>query len=89
MLRQALKPRGRVVFVDDGPRKAEIETPLPGADPNIVRRELADGTVHRAVKVLHEPQELMAALAALGWTANVRASGPYHVIGEATPRDAD
>ncbi|MFE3206061.1 class I SAM-dependent methyltransferase [Embleya sp. NPDC059237] len=89
MLRQAPKPGGRVVFVDDGLRKAEIETLLPGADPTVVGRELVDGTVYRAVKVLHEPQELMAALEALGWTANVRDSGPHHVIGEATPRDAD
>jgi demethylmenaquinone methyltransferase/2-methoxy-6-polyprenyl-1,4-benzoquinol methylase len=43
-----------------------------------VARRLADGSEHRAVKVLWEPAELTARLRALGWDASVRDEGPFY-----------
>ncbi len=51
----------------------------------IVRRRLADGREFRVVKVLHEPGELEAALAAAGFsTAEVTATPRFFVLGRAT-----
>jgi len=72
-----LAPGGRVLFVDEAAHGLWDEDWID-RDGGIVRRPLRDGSVHRAVKVLWRPEDLAAALAALGWTASVQASGPFY-----------
>ncbi len=72
-----LRSDGRVFFVDEGRhflwREDWIDEPA-----GIVRRQLGDGTVHRAVKVLWATSELESRLRSLGWTASVDAAGPFY-----------
>jgi demethylmenaquinone methyltransferase/2-methoxy-6-polyprenyl-1,4-benzoquinol methylase len=72
----ALKPGGRVMFVDDAYRtEGEL---IEGAASSTVRRRLEDGTGFRAVKVPHTPEALERKLAELGWEISVRrTSGPF------------
>lgn len=81
---KAVAPGGRVIFIDDGPRKMELEDPLL-ALPEAVCRRLSDGRAHRAVKVLYHPQDLEYRLTELGWRTEVMMSGLYHVIGVTVP----
>jgi len=37
-IRQVVTPGGRVVFIDDGPRKMELEDPLPAIPEAVCRR---------------------------------------------------
>ncbi len=43
-----------------------------------MRRTLVDGTPHRAVKVLWEPDALARRLAEIGWDASVTREGPFY-----------
>lgn len=72
-----LAPRGRIFFVDEGLHFLWREDWIDEA-AGIVRRHLADGTAHRAVKVLWKPLELEARLREMGWDASVRAEGPFY-----------
>lgn len=73
----ALKPDGRVLFIDDGYR-TEDEL-IEGAESSTIRRTLGDGSTYRIVKVPHEPAELEAELRRLGWDIAVHAtSGPFY-----------
>lgn len=70
-----LQPDGRVFFADDG-----LVTPDEVIDgSHTIRRRLNDGTTHRVQKVSHEPAELEARLARLGWRIGVtRTAGPFY-----------
>ena len=51
---------------------------IEGEASSTIRRRLNDGSAHRAVKVPHDPAELEARLAGLGWSITVaRTSGPF------------
>jgi demethylmenaquinone methyltransferase/2-methoxy-6-polyprenyl-1,4-benzoquinol methylase len=76
---------GRVFFVDESSH-AEWQEDWIDEEAGIVRRTLQDGSVHRAVKVLWEPDELGARLAELGWDARVTVEGPFY-WGTALRRD--
>lgn len=89
LLRWALAPGGCVVFLDDSPPKAEIEEPVTGAKVPTVRRTLADGSQHLAVKVLHDAPGLTSQLNALGWEAHIEPIDAYHFAGIARPREGE
>lgn len=73
----ALKPDGRVLFVDDGHRTADEL--IEGAESTTIRRTLGDGSAFRIVKVPHAPAELEARLRSLGWDIAVHATrGPFY-----------
>jgi len=73
----ALKPGGRVLFVDDGYRTEEEL--IEGPNSSTISRTVADGTAYRLVKVPHAPAELEAELRRLGWDIAVKAtSGPFY-----------
>jgi len=72
-----LAPAGRVLFVDEGRHFLWREDWIDERG-GIVRRTLGDGSAHRAVKVLWQPEELEARLAELGWEASVTAEGPFY-----------
>jgi demethylmenaquinone methyltransferase/2-methoxy-6-polyprenyl-1,4-benzoquinol methylase len=72
MVADALAPGGRVVMVDDGIRDASgVEHFETGPDGSGAERHLADGRAFSIVKVAHAPNELIASLGRLGWTATV------------------
>jgi len=85
MLRGALAPGGRVLFVHTGPEEAGVERFVPGASLPMVERQLRDGTVHRVVKMLYDPMDLEVRLAAIGWTADISAVGGTLFPGTAVP----
>jgi demethylmenaquinone methyltransferase/2-methoxy-6-polyprenyl-1,4-benzoquinol methylase len=77
MVRDCLKPSGRVFFVDDNARTPEEL--VYGEESSVIERRLRDGTAHRAVKVPHQPADLQARLQDLGWDVTVRAArGPFY-----------
>jgi trans-aconitate methyltransferase len=77
LVRDCLRPAGRVLFVDDGFRTPEEL--IEGERSAVIRRSLVDGTSFRAVKVPHTPQALQARLAELGWDIEVnQATGPFY-----------
>jgi SAM-dependent methyltransferase len=87
-----LAPGGQVFFCDDAPG-VEGRRSNPGRDaldgPAFAhRRRLHDGREYTIVKVLHEPNELTASLAELGWDADVRLSGEefYYGLARLNPR---
>lgn len=85
MVRSALAPGGRVVFIDnaghDGvwpPEGSESQ------DPVQVRTDLNSGEVRRIVKIYYEPEELAQRLRTIGWTADVVATDRFFILGTAT-----
>ncbi len=79
----ALKPGGRVFFVDSRytPDSTAVDHWLPDRGDGVVERKLNDGQRFRIVKIFHEPTELSARLSALGWDIGVRASGEHFYWG--------
>jgi SAM-dependent methyltransferase len=75
LVADCLKPGGRVFAIDELPAVAAVEHPAADQPAPAVHREVADGQVFRAVKVLYAPDELRARLEALGWTADVTTVG--------------
>ncbi|MBQ0866368.1 class I SAM-dependent methyltransferase [Streptomyces sp. RK75] len=86
LLRDALRPGGHVVFLDDGPAKVQLEEPLASDGSPLVLRRLRDGAKHCAVKVLYGADELAGVLAELSWEARVRMVDGHHLAGCATWR---
>ncbi len=70
LVARALKPDGRVAFVDDAFRTADEL--IEGERSSTIRRELGDGTAFRAVKVPHTPESLQRRIEALGWQVAVK-----------------
>jgi 2-polyprenyl-3-methyl-5-hydroxy-6-metoxy-1,4-benzoquinol methylase len=85
ILRQSLTPAGEVIFVDEHVSQARHEQ--PAADPELVTRDLSDGTRHQIVKVFLDPPRLAAHLDALGWDCELTVDGEDWVIGRARPRE--
>ena len=54
LMRWALRPGGCIVYLDDSTAKAEIEEFVAETRVPTVRRKLADGSQHLAVKVLYD-----------------------------------
>ncbi len=84
----ALRPGGRVMFVDDAYRTPEEL--IEGEESSTVERRLEDGTPYRAVKVPHTPSDLEHRLEQLGWRIEVSSTsaGPfYYGVGGRSPPD--
>lgn len=65
---RALRPGGRAIMLDEAPAREDLETVLDG---HVATRTLLDGSQHQIVKIFYRPDELVAELAGLGWTATV------------------
>lgn len=75
----ALKPGGRVVFIDSARVSASA---VPAAVPDgIQRRELNDGRSFDIVKMFYKPQELRDKLLGLGWRCEVGGTDNYFIYG--------
>ena len=71
LVRSCLAPSGRAFFIDN---RTDPEPGTRPSDPYIVEylpdlqvRRLNDGSEHRVVKVMYEPDELEALVRAEGW----------------------
>lgn len=83
LVRAALRPGGRAVFVDSGPAALGRAR---GAATDRTVRSVADGREFRIVKRIYDPAALTAELAELGFTAHVETTpGGAFILGEATP----
>ena len=70
LVAECLKPTGRVAFVDDAHRTSEEL--INGAESEVIRRTLNDGSTFKAVKVPHTPNRLEEQLRDNGWDVRVR-----------------
>jgi ubiquinone/menaquinone biosynthesis C-methylase UbiE len=76
MVRRALKPDGRVAFIDDAYRTPDEL--IDGEDSSTILRRLNDGTEFRAVKVPHTAESLQRRIEQLGWNIEVtQLPGPF------------
>ncbi len=84
LVADALRPDGRVFFVDDAYRTADEL--VFGEGSEMVRRRLRDGSEFNVVKSPHEPVVLERRLRALGWQISVRAASPPFFWAQGTRR---
>lgn len=82
LVRRALKPDGRVFFVDEKEGAWRMEEALHEEfieHPSVplVRRPGDEGKSYRVIKVFWDPSELATRLGTLGWNVKVGTSGPF------------
>lgn len=84
MVRAALRPGGRVFFVDS--LRTELSTAsdhvLPAEGDIIAERKLNDGSRYSIYKIFYHPPHLQARLEALGWHATVTSTESFFLYGE-------
>ena len=86
LVRRALRPGGRVFFVDSlAEQGATARDQAPLDDSGVARRRLNDGREFDIVKVYYEPTSLERRLRTLGWAGWIRASGRHFVYGTVAP----
>ena len=84
-VRLALKPNGRVFFVDSLLEQTSTARDHEQVDNSgTVRRRLNDGREFSIVKVFYEPALLEQRLADCGWEGWVRSTGQFFVYGSVT-----
>lgn len=82
MVRRALKPAGRVFWVDSLLDQSSTAKNHGALDTSgVTRRRLNDGREYRVVKVFYEPQDLERKLEQLGFRGFARSSGSYFHYG--------
>ncbi|MEW6753379.1 MAG: class I SAM-dependent methyltransferase [Candidatus Latescibacterota bacterium] len=85
-VRGALRPGGRVFFVDSLLESGSAAIDHRPPDPSgLSERKLNDGRTFTIVKVFYEPGLLEQRLADLGWHGSVRAAGPHFLYGCVQP----
>ena len=82
-VRSALKPNGRVFFVDSLLEETSTAKDHHRIDDEsgVVRRKLNDGREFDIVKVFYRPEQLERLLAELGWTGKVCSAGKFFYYG--------
>ena len=87
LVRSCLNPNGCVFFLDSRYEKTSTAADhhLEGENATTTRRRLNDGREFRIVKVFHQPDDLAARLAALGWDVTVQTTPTYFLYGTGTP----
>lgn len=83
MVARALRPGGRVLFIDSArtDRSTAADHRLPGADESTMTRRLDDGREFQIVKRFYDPGALESELAALGWAFQVATTGEFFIHG--------
>jgi demethylmenaquinone methyltransferase/2-methoxy-6-polyprenyl-1,4-benzoquinol methylase len=86
VVRDALRPGGRVFFVDSHSPSmpASARNPRSPEDAAVELRRLDDGREFRVVKLFHRPETLQGTLVSLGWSGAVRATERHFVYGALT-----
>ncbi|MGZ3668081.1 MAG: class I SAM-dependent methyltransferase, partial [Ktedonobacterales bacterium] len=87
LVRSAVKPRGRVFFLDSlyNDSSTARDHRLEGGDATTLTRRLNDGETFRIVKVFYQPAELAARLKARGWEIAVESTPNYFLYGFGNP----
>ncbi len=87
-VRSALRPDGRVFFIDsdrhDHSTATDDRLPAPGDD--VMTRRLNDGQEFRVIKRYYAPRRLEHRLAELGWRVGVHRTGEFFIHGTGAPR---
>lgn len=86
MVRRALRPSGKVFFVDTLAAPDATARDQHVEPDGIVERRLNDGRTFRIVKIFYEPAGLAALLTDLGWAAAVKATPNFFVYGAVANR---
>ncbi|HWS82418.1 MAG TPA: class I SAM-dependent methyltransferase [Rubrobacter sp.] len=83
LVRSALRPGGRVFFVDSLRTETWAEKESAGRGPrdHTTLRRLNDGREFSIVKVFYDPVELEARLAGMGWRISVRTTEKHLLYG--------
>ncbi|MFC1735920.1 class I SAM-dependent methyltransferase [Candidatus Hydrogenedentota bacterium] len=87
MVRAALKPGGRVFFVDSLEiQESTARNHAPINDSGIVERKLNDQRTFNIVKVFHDPDKLKRQLEGLDWAGNIQTTGKFFYYGCMAPK---
>jgi SAM-dependent methyltransferase len=83
MVGSALRPSGRVLFIDSArtERSKAVDHVMPDAGDVTEARRLDDGQEFRIVKRYYDPRGLESELASLGWTFHVATTGEFFIHG--------
>jgi demethylmenaquinone methyltransferase/2-methoxy-6-polyprenyl-1,4-benzoquinol methylase len=85
-VRTAVKPGGRVFFVDSLLEQASTARDHDRLDESgTVKRRLNDGREFEIVKVFYDPAVLERRLTETGWQGWVRSTGTFFLYGSLTP----
>jgi demethylmenaquinone methyltransferase/2-methoxy-6-polyprenyl-1,4-benzoquinol methylase len=81
-VRGALKPDGRVFFIDSLGLESMTAKDQTLNDPQtfISRRRLNDGQEFRIIKIFYDSADLMQPLHALGWQMSVQTTAHYFLL---------
>jgi len=84
LVRSALKPKGRVFFVDSlpNPEARAKNRPLAKSVADLQTRYLNDGRSFEIVKRFFDPDQLSESLASLHWQANIQTTDNFFLYGE-------
>ena len=86
MVRKALKPNGRVFFVDSlFNQESTARNHIALNQQGYSERKLNDGRSYRVVKIFYEPTELEKSLQSLGWSGSVHSTTNYFFHGLVYP----
>ena len=88
LVRCAIRPGGRVFFVDSLGAETWAEKERLGRAPrdHTTLRRLNDGREFRIVKIFYDPEELSSRLHDLGWDIRVRTTDNHLLYGFGEPR---
>jgi len=89
MVKDSLKPNGRVFFVDSlfdhtSPATNHIALHQNGYS----ERKLNDGRIYQVVKVFHEPVQLEKSLQELGWSGRINSTSTHFIYGSLCPKNS-
>lgn len=73
----ALRPAGRVFFIDELRDAWRYEDVVAAGDTPVVHRSLLDGRRFRVVRVFWNPRDLASQLLQLGWQTQVHPTGAF------------
>jgi ubiquinone/menaquinone biosynthesis C-methylase UbiE len=87
-VRAALRPRGRVLFIDSArtDRSTAADHHLPGENQQTMTRRLDDGREFQIVKRFYDPAWLRRELDELGWEFEIGSTGEFFIYGIGTPK---
>jgi demethylmenaquinone methyltransferase/2-methoxy-6-polyprenyl-1,4-benzoquinol methylase len=86
MVKEALKPNGRVFFVDSlSTQESTARNHAALNQQGYSERKLNDGRTYRVVKIFYEPAQLQKSLQNLGWSGNVYYTANYFLHGLVYP----
>jgi SAM-dependent methyltransferase len=85
MVGAALKPGGRVLFIDSARTEwsTAADHQLPGQDEQTMTRRLDDGREFQIVKRFYDLGPLQDELATLGWECRIQPTGEFFIHGTA------